>query len=128
MVIAGSTEALKEAKATAVRWTPAEAAKVFPSLSELGQECGYRIALLGGTFTRGDGGDLDCAMLPLRGVEQFQAAFVMRFGGRLVRHFRNRGTGIEHVHVLKGDRLYDFSFGVFWDLEEVRKWATRSKS
>lgn len=126
MVIAGSSAALEEAKRTARRWTPADAIAVFPALSALGEDCGYRIALLGGTFTRRDGGDLDCAMIPLRGARQARTAFFARFQGKLVRHFRNERLGVEHVHLVQGGRLYDFSFGVFWHPQELRKWARKS--
>lgn len=125
MVIAGSTAALKEAKRTARRWTPADAIAIFPALSALGEDCGFRVALLGGTFTRGDGGDLDCALLPLHGAMQNKQAFLIRFGGQLVRSFRDERLKVEHVHVVAAGRLYDFSFGVFWDPGELRKWARK---
>lgn len=114
MVIWGSSEALAEAKRSAKRWTLQDAAEVFPAVSELGEECGYRIALLGGTLTRGDGGDLDFAMLPLVGAEQLRQVFLSRFGGEVVRQFLNRERGVDHVHILKDGRLYDFCFGRFW--------------
>lgn len=126
MVIAGSSAALAEAKQRARRWTPADAAAVFPALSALGEDCGYRIALLGGTFTRGDGGDLDCAMIPLIGVAQNKRAFLARVGGQVVRYFRDERRKVEHVHIVLAGRLYDFSFGVFFDPGEMRKWTRKS--
>lgn len=121
MVRAGSTLALDKAKRTALRWTPLDAFQVFPALSALAEDCGFRAAMLGGTFTSGSGADLDLAMIALRGKAQFKKEFLDRFEGELIRYFHNPITGIEHVHVLRGERLYDFCFGVFWDPGRVKK-------
>jgi len=110
-----------KAKDAALRWSLEDAAAVFPALSELAERHGYRAALMGSVLTRGIGRDLDVAMFRLKGADHHRAAFISEFGGQVIRDLQTPG-GADHAHVLKGERVYDFSFGILWAPRLIENW------
>jgi hypothetical protein len=109
-----------------IRWDAPLALEQFAALSALAEDCGYRMAMLGSVLKHGSGADLDLLMRPLHGVEQRREAFLVRFGGKLVKKRWNQERGIDGCQVERGGRLYDFIFGEFWAEQVVRTWAKKS--
>ena len=99
---------------SATEWTAAEAVKVFPALSELAEEHGFRLSMFGGVLLRGKGNDLDLLLTRIESMESSEVRFLARFGGRLKRARVNEAHHVRSFIVEKGGKLYHFVFGGFW--------------
>jgi len=98
----------------ATRWTLAEAQAVFPALSELAEEHGFRLSMFGSVLIKGEGNDLDLHLVPFGSMEANEVRFLARFGGVLKSSRYNVAHGIRGFQVERGGKLYDFVFGAFW--------------
>ncbi len=96
------------------KWTLKEAAEVFPALSELAEEHGYRLLMFGSVLNKGEGDDLDLQMAPFKATEQSEVRFLAQFGGVLKDSRIDVRRGFRRFKLLRDGRLYDFNFGGFW--------------
>ena len=96
------------------RWTLADAIAEFPSLSELAEECGFRVSIFGSVVLEGQGNDWDLLFSPFGKTAQHEARFLARFGGILKSTRMNAAHNVRAFQVEKNGRLYDFVFGGFW--------------
>lgn len=95
-------------------WTLIEAAAVFPALSEMAEEHGFRMSMLGSVLLKGEGNDLDLLLTPFGSMDQRGVKFLAKFGGILKSTRFNAAKNVKSFQVEKDGKIYDFVFGGFW--------------
>jgi hypothetical protein len=109
-----ATDLRAAVQATPTSWILAEAAEIFPTLSELAEKHGFRISLFGSVLLKGEGRDLDFLFTPFGSTEHSEVRFLREFGGVLKGTRFNAARNVKAFQVERDGKLFDFVFGGFW--------------